>query len=534
MSTGRHLSSGFLLLATAFVGCTVGPNYRPPEVQLPAAFCSATDIVPTTQPATRPATAASVVAVHPVDLTRWWEALGDDELNSLVRRAVAANPDLRIAAARLQEAREVEYGVTGGVVPGLGYFPGADVAAAAGRGSGNNSTKGRITAPLNAAANTKNFTEITQIIGFDAGWELDLFGRFRRIIEAAQADVQAEAELRNEMIVSVVADVVRSYIAVRSYQYRLEVARQNVLTQRRTLDLVRLRVRGLVGNDLDLALAERQLSSTLSRIAPLEAQLGAAKRRVAVLVGEYPEALSAELERPLDLPATPPQVSAGMPVELLRRRPDIRRAERQVAAATARIGVATADLFPRINVTAGAGIQGQGLGRDPEKARYIYSIGPSFYWPLLDFGRLDSVIQAQDYRTQQALLIYQRAVVTAVQEVDDALNNYAAEQDRLSQLGQAVASSKRAERLATQRYDNGLTDFLNVLDAQRQLFDLQDQYAVAQESLVTQFVALYKALGGGWEGYEAPPPPPPPKPALLAAIDQGSPRKAAAEGRSAP
>jgi NodT family efflux transporter outer membrane factor (OMF) lipoprotein len=514
-----------LVAPLAVLGCAVGPKYHSPLVQLPSAFSSAYTIAPTTAPSTQ----SAMPSARPVDLSLWWESLGDPQLNSLVKRAIASNYDLRIAAARLQEARSFEFAVTGGVYGGTGSLPGVELSAGAGRGSGSNSTRGRVTAPINSATNTKGLSEITQVIGLDAGWELDLFGHYSHLVDASQADVEAVVEARNEVLVTLIADLVRTYADVRSYQYRLKVARQNLATQQRTLDLVRIRVKRQLSNELDVALAERQLSTTLSRIAPLEALLESAKRRVSVLVGRYPGELKAELDEPRLLPASPPLVNSGMPVQLLRRRPDIRRGERELAAATARIGVAIADLFPRVSVTAGAGIQGQGLGRDPEKDRYIYSIGPSLYWPFLDFGRLDSVVQAQDFRMQQILLSYQRSVIVAVQEVDDALNNYSATQYSLTQLGNAVTASKRAEALAQQRYDIGLTDFLNVLDAQRQLFDLQDQYAIAQTNVVRQFVALYKALGGGWEGYEAPAPPPPGRPALLAAIRIGSEKSAKAK-----
>jgi NodT family efflux transporter outer membrane factor (OMF) lipoprotein len=513
LTATRTIIAGVFCLPLALVGCSVGPNYHPPAEILPQSFSSAQDIVPTTRPAsaTQPA--------RPVDLARWWQSLDDPQLNSLVQKAIASNYDLRVATTRLQEARSTEAAITGGVVPGVGYLPGADVSAAAGRGSGTNTTKGRIAAPLNAASNTTGLKEITQIIGFDAGWEVDLFGHYRRLVEASQADTQAQLAARNEVLVSVVADVVRNYISVRALQYRLQVARQNAATEQRTLELVKLRVQGKISPQLDLALAQRQLSVTLSLIAPLESQLQSAKRRVAVLVGLFPDQLERELQQSVMLPSPPPSVAAGMPLELLRRRPDIRRAERQLAASTARIGMATADLFPRISVTAGAGIQGQGLGREPEKDRYIYSVGPALYWPFLDFGRLDAMIQLQDFQTQENLLNFQRTIITAVAEVDDALDNYAADQDSLTQLGQAVTASQQAEQLATLLYRNGASDFLNVLDAERQLFALQDRYAVAEHAVIVDFIGLYKALGGGWEGYEAVPSPLPPRPALLAAFE---------------
>jgi NodT family efflux transporter outer membrane factor (OMF) lipoprotein len=318
------------------------------------------------------------------------------------------------------------------------------------------------------------------------------------------------------VLVSLVANVARDYVQVRTLQLRLQIAQEYVETERRTTDLVRLRLKRGLGNQLDVALAERQHSAALARIAPLESAIAATERQLAVLLGQFPGTLRAELDRPGDLPATPPGIAAGMPAGLLRRRPDIRRVERQLAAATARTGVATADLFPRVVVSAATGYQGQGLGRTPVLLHEIWSLGPSLYWPFLDFGTLDAQVNAQDFRTQQLVFTYRQTVINAVREVDDALSNYASDRDEQAQLGDAVTSSRQAVKLATERFKNGLTDFLNVLDAQRELDDLEDQYAVVQEAVADQFIALYKALGGGWEGYETPAPPGP-RPALFAA-----------------
>ncbi len=503
MNALKAKASGARCAAAAAIallsGCAVGPDYRPPHEPLPSAFGPGS-IASATQPASGPSGAS-------VDLEHWWASLDDPELNSLVRRAIDSNFDLRIASARLQEARESETAVLGGVIPFFGGTPGVEGVAGAGRGSGSDSSRGRTSGPLNAATNTRGLQEITHVMGFDAGWELDLFGRFDRTVEAAGADTAAVAEIRNDILISVVADVVRTYIDVRSLQFRLQIAQQNAAAQARTLDLVSFRFRGGLTNELDVALAERQVATTLARVAPFQAAVEAAQRRLAVLLGLFPDALREELNKPTPLPASPPIVAPGMPIHLLRRRPDIRRAERELAGATARIGVATSDLFPRVSLTAAAGLQGQGLGRTPVESSFIYSVGPTAYWPLLDFGRLDAIVKAQNFRTEAALLRYRKTVVTAVQEVDDALSSYVAEQNRLQQLSRAVEASQKAVRLAGERYDKGLADFLNVLDAQRQLFDLQDQYATAQQGLIAQFIALYKALGGGWQGYDLPPPP---------------------------
>jgi NodT family efflux transporter outer membrane factor (OMF) lipoprotein len=509
---GESLRTVVLLLATLLAGCTVGPNYKSPHEGVPISFDGSLSTA-STAAATQPSALATDARV---DLRLWWKSLNDPELDSVVDRAVAANFDLRIAVARLQQAREIEYVTGGGALPGVGGTDGISMVGAAGRSSGNEAVRGRISGPVYSGINTTGLQEITHVVGFDSGWELDLFGRYTRLIEAAHADSQAAFELRNDVMIAVMADVIRSYIDVRSLQLRLEIARENAASQKRTAELVRVRFQRGLTNELDAVLAERQLSTTLARIAPLQAAIGAAQRRVAVLCGGFPEDLRVELDKPVPLPATPPSVGPGMPVELLRRRPDIRAAERRLAAATARIGIATANLYPRVSITAGAGFQGQGLGRTPVENSLVWSIGPTFYWPFLDFGQVDALVKLQDYQAEQAYWTFQKTVVTAVQEVDNSLSNYAAQQDSLTQLSSAVESSRKAVHIATQRYQDGLTDFLNVLDAERQLFDLEDQYAASQQSLIYEFISLYKALGGGWEGYEAPPPAIKPWPALIA------------------
>ena len=358
--------------------------------------------------------------------------------------------------------------------------------------------------------------EITEVAGFDAGWELDLFGQVRRGIEAASAETDAAEEERRQVLVTVVSEVSRSYVELRSLQARLAISEENVAALRRTVQLVTTRFDLGLGNELDVALAERQLSAAMSRLAPLQAAGRQAERRIAVLTAQYPQDLYAELDRPSRIPAMAADVEVGVPLATLRRRPDVGRAERRLAASTARIGVATANLFPQVAVTGGLGFQGQGLGVSPVTNALVWSAGPAVRWPLLDFGRVDALIQFQNFRTRELLLGYRRTVLGAVQEVEDAMNNYAAERNRLAQLTVAVASSERAVNLATERYDRGLADFLNVLDAQRQLYDLQDQLAVSQQAATTQLIALYKSLGGGWETFPAVPPPPAPRTAIVA------------------
>ncbi len=493
-----------LVLALSVTGCEVGPNYKEPVMPVTTSF----DAGPTTQPASAAGTRANR---RPVDVERWWTSFNDPELDRLIGEAVASNLDIKVALMRVQEARASANVVTGGVLP---YLEGSGGAA---RGSGTNSVKGRISQPLNAATNTTGLTEITQVVGFDAGWEIDIFGRFRREMEAAAADSQVAEEMRNGVVVTLVSDVARIYIEMRATQLRLAIANQNIDVAQQTLSLVQQRFdRGLT-NELDFALARRQLASERAAVAPLQEGIGDLQRRLAVLLGQSPETLYSELQLTPSLPAPPEKLVAGVPVDLLRRRPDIRESERRLAAESAQIGVATAELFPRIAITGGLGLQGQGLGRQPTTNSFIWSVGPTAEVPIFDFGRIDSMIQLENYRTQEQFYNYKQTVLRAIEEVDNAASNYAAQQDRLEQLGEALDASKRAVDLATGRYERGLIDFLNVLDAQRQLYQLQDEYTLAQQSVADGYIAVYKALGGGWQPYKDVPPIQRPLPAVFAA-----------------
>ncbi|HLJ65467.1 MAG TPA: efflux transporter outer membrane subunit [Stellaceae bacterium] len=480
----------FVAAALSLSGCTVGPDYRKPETRLPESF---------------------TVASASEEIATWWQALKDKELDSLITRAVSNNYDVEIALTRVEETRTIEAVLTGESLPSV------ELSGAAARGTGTNSTKGRVSGPLNAGTNTTGLHEITHVFGVDAFYDLDFFGRYRREIEAAKADTAAAIETRNTVLVTVVGDVARAYIELRGLQTRLQVAERNVETARQTVGVVQTRLdRGLT-NELDLTLAQRQLATQQAVLAPLSAGAAAATHRIAVLLGLNPEELAPELTPQASIPPVPGQIRAGLPLELLERRPEIRLAERQLAAATARIGVATADLFPRVALTAGLGAQGQAFGRSPVvPVSFIGSIGPQIYWPLLDFGTLDALIEIQDLRTHEEFVSYKQTIIKAVAEVDDALENFTAEEDRLNRLSEALIAGKRAVALASERYDRGLTDFLNVLDAQRQEYELEDQYASSRQAVATAYVALYQALGGGWQNYQSLPPIHRPEPALLA------------------
>jgi NodT family efflux transporter outer membrane factor (OMF) lipoprotein len=501
MKTLQFILCGSMLAAAIVMqGCEVGPNYHTPSTPMPAAYSAI-------HPSTRPVAA--------VDVTQWWKALNDEELNSLVARAVLFNPNLQITLMHLQEARTFEYVANGAALPGM------EASAGAARGSGTNSVKGRISGPLNAGTNTTGLSEITEVAGIDAAWNLDLFGGIRRQMEAARYDTQAAAAARDDAVVTLVAEVAAAYIDQRGVELRLQIARDDIKAEQQSYDLVQARFQRGFTNELDPALAARQLAEVEAEIAPLEAAQQADQRRLAVLMGQFPDALTNELNAAGALPLLPDRIEAGLPVELLRRRPDIREAERQLAAATARIGVATDALYPHVILTGGLGFQGQGLGRTPVENSFIGSIGPEAYWPLLDFGTLDALVQVQDYRTRELLLNYQQTILTAVEEVDNAIDEYSSQQVLLHNLDNALTAAKQAVQVVSQRYERGFTNYLDVLDAQRELYALQGQYAATQEQVVLEFISLYRALGGGWEKFQGVPPVRQPQPAIIAAIQRG-------------
>jgi NodT family efflux transporter outer membrane factor (OMF) lipoprotein len=287
---------------------------------------------------------------------------------------------------------------------------------------------------------------------------------------------------------------------------------------RESMRIVNIRYQRGITNELDVALATRELATLEAQIAPAEAQVGAAEYTLAVLVGEYPENLLQELAKPDLIPSMPAPTAPGVPLDLLKRRPDIQRAERELAAATAKIGVATANLYPHVALVGAIGSQSQGFGTVPEVGKHVWSFGPGAIWPLLDFGALDAQVDIADLAAHASLMNYRKTILNAVQEVDTSVAAYEAERARLEKLDTAMEAGQRAVDLATARYNRGLTDFLNVVDAEREFYDLQEQYASAQVAQGEQFVRLYRSLGGGWQNYQAVPPIRLPQPAVIAAL----------------
>ncbi len=348
--------------------------------------------------------------------------------------------------------------------------------------------------PLPGAGRQSNFYQA----GFDASWELDVFGGIRRGIEAADAEVEATVEARRDVLVTLLAEVARNYVDVRGLQAQIGVARQNLEAQKKTLELTQARLQAGRAAELDVVRAQAQVSTTASLIPLLDARRIQATHRLAVLLGREPGSLREELLKAAAIPAPPPEVPVGLPSDLLRRRPDLRRAERELAAATSRIGVATAELYPKFSLTGVFGLESIDASDFVKAGSRAWSVGPTIRWSLFQGGRIRAKIEVENARQEQAAILYERSILVALQEVEDALVAYAKEQAHRAELAESVAATLKAVDLADQRYTQGLADFLSVLDAQRSLYGTQDALIQSEGRISGHLVALYKALGGGW------------------------------------
>ena len=503
MTATRILALG--VFVTALAGCAVGPNYRTPKTPTPEGFAAAGSTATAGGAGSAPATGAA-----PVDLAAWWQALKDPELDSLIARAINGNPNVLIALDRLQAARTYEAAIIGTVLPE------AEGSIGGGRGTGSDLTRGRASPTLRSANNSAGLTQINVAGGFDALWELDVFGKYRREIEAARYDTEATRAARNGVLVSVIADTARAYVDLRGLQVRASVLAAAIDVLRESLRIVNIRYERGITNELDVTLATRELATLEAQAAPVAAQMQAAEYTIATLLGVYPEDIVKEFASKAMVPAVPGAVATGLPVDLLRRRPDIQQAERELAGATARIGVATASLFPSVAISGAIGFQRQQAPGLPTTGAHIWSYGAAAAWPLLDFGQLDAQVEIADLHTRALLVNYRKTIQGAVREVDTNIGLYAAEQLSLGKLETALVASQRAVSLANERYERGLTDYLNVVDAERKEYDIEEQYTGAQVAAAEEFIELFRSLGGGWENYQTLPPIHRPEPAVIA------------------
>lgn len=465
----RLISLAAIILAVA----ASAADKDKPKVQVPAQW---------TEPARGTLTKPAVT-------NQWWSSFQDPELNSLVERAVNGNLDLKLAVEQVQEARAAR-----GVAKSE-YFPdvNANVSASRVRGAINIAPGSSARPSLISPFETNLFQG-----SLGMSWELDVFGRIRNGVRAATADAAAAEENRRDVLVILLGDVGSSYAQLRGFQRRLEITNKNIKTQQDTLDLTAVRAKAGLATELDVTRAAAQLESTKAVVPVLLAGIDISIHRLSVLLGEEPGALRSELEKSQPIPSAGPDVAVGLPSDLLERRPDIRRAEAQLAAAVARVREAKAEWFPRFTLTGTAGRQATQLHDVTLGLGNFFAVGPGISLPLFTGGRIRSNIKVQDARQRQAVIGYQAAVLRALEEVENSLVNYSQEQERRDRLDQSARHSQLAVTLATEQYRAGLTDFLAVLDAQRELYANEDQLVQSQTVVTLNVVSLYKALGGGW------------------------------------
>jgi outer membrane protein, multidrug efflux system len=463
----------FLLCAA---GCMVGPDYRRPDVVTPSSWG---ELKPAAPAAGRSDAIADGIP------TAWWSTFDDQLLTSLVARTAQSNLTLQQAEARVREARASRR------IAAADLWPQVEASGAytRGRTSKNGLTTGA------AAGNVFNLFQA----GFDANWELDVFGGNRRSVEAADASVEAAEEERNAVLVSLMGEVGLEYVSYRSLQQRIALANQNLAAQQGTLDLTRRLFNAGLAPELDVQRAAAQVATTASTIPFLEQQAAQAMHVLSVLIGQPPMTLQEELTVVGPIPKPPPQVAVGLPSELLLRRPDVARSERQLAAQTAEIGVATRDLFPRFFISGAANLQSVRSSDFADWESRLLSLGPSVSWPIFEGGRIRANIALQTAAQQELLAAYEAVVLQAFQDVEDALVGFSHEQATRAQLEDAVRANQRATELAQRAYAQGLTDFLTVLVAEQSLFTSQDTLAQSERDVALELVALYKAVGGGWE-----------------------------------
>lgn len=427
-------------------------------------------------------TTAEGVSTQVAQLKGWWKSFRDPQLNNLVEQVVVANTDLKIADARINEVRALRG------IANSARHPTIELSAVIARRRTVVQTPNSI-----GAVETGVFQ-----VGFDANWELDFFGGVRKSVRAATAEVAAAEESRRDVMVTVIAEVARNYIALRGYQRQLDVTRSNIATQRDTRDLTSIRAKAGLASELDVTRAEAQLALTEAVVPELETLIADTAHRIGVLLGKSPGALLADLQNGKPIPTIAPAIPVGLPSELLRRRPDIRRAEAEIAAQTARLGAARSELYPKFQLTGLLGRTATSLGGLTLGLGNFFSIGPSMRLPIFNRGRIRSNIKAEDARLDQAILLYEDTLRRSLEEVENSLTSYEREREQRAQLEKAVASNRRSVELSRELYVAGLSDFLSVLEAQNALYASENQLAQSEAAVAINLVALYKALGGGW------------------------------------
>jgi len=460
-------------LSLFLTGCAAaGPNYKNPNVSISSDFYSVGEKHPNK-------------AVQ----TDWWEELGDKQLVGYIQDAVKNNYDLKIAQSRVREARAMRS------IASSRFLPSVNARASA---QATDSSENSVLGSRGLDVGTTDLYETS----FDASWEIDVFGGIRRATESASAGLEATSDTRRGILLSVISEVARNYAELRGAQRRLELAEKNIRIQSDTLKLVSNKFKTGLAPELDVQRATTQMRITRSLLPGLRAAIHATAYRIAVLTGREPTSLLKELIKIKPIPAPPEFVPVGLPSELLLRRPDVRHAERKLHAATAEIGVATAELYPRFFLTGIAGQKSVSFTDLFDSASRTWSIGPKIIWPVFQGGRIKANINKSEARKDAAYQSFRHVVLRALEDVERSLVEYAEEQLERRELEAAVKASTRAVELASIRYEKGLSDFLTVLVAERTLRDVEDQLAASETSATVKVIRLYKALGGGWEVFE--------------------------------
>ncbi len=451
-------------------GCAVGPDYQRPDIAVPDGWGET----------------SGLRSGDPNSLARWWEKLNDPILNELIDRAGQYNPDIYQSYLRILQSR-AQRNYTAGI-----YEPQVDAVAnyQRSRDSGRNyqASLGQLPEDVD-----------TYTAGFEAAWEIDFFGRIKRSVEAANYEFEASVEDYRNVMISIYSEVTRNYIEVRTAQRRLKYALDNIRTQRETLELTKARFESGLVPELDVEQARANLANTESEVPLLREAETAAVNRIAVLLGTYPQQLGIDLYEQGEIPDVTAKPVGIAPMELLRRRPDVRAAERRLAAQTARIGIAKADLYPSLSITGYFKFEAMDFDDLGDWAARKYGFGPGFQWNILNGDRIRSNIRIQEIERDRAFIEYKKTVLYAVEEAEDAISFYARQGMRYEALKRSVDASEKSVELVRTLYTNGLTDFQNVLDTQRTLFLQQDRLAASRGQIAQDWVGIYKAFGGGWE-----------------------------------
>ncbi len=477
-------------------GCMVGPSVRQPKTTMPADWAASARPHPATTARASLAAPISTVTDAPAHLAQWWENFHDPELTALVQQAARSNLTLQEATQQIIAAREIR----NATAANLGPFVNATGSYQHSRASKNIGSGGSF---------GPSESDLYQA-GFDATWELDFFGQIRRGIQAANANYRAAIENRRGVWVTLLSELANDYMTLRGVQRQIAVTYANLKTQQSTAAILKQQIGGGLSTSLALAQAEAQLATTAGQLPVLRIQEKQLFYAIAILLGQPPQALEKQLAVPKAIPGVPPVVPIGLPGQLLLRRPDVRQAEEQYAAATANVGVAEGNLFPQFTINGNLGFAASDAAKWFDANSLTYGIGPGVSWSILNWGQVQSNINQQKAIRIQAFLNYRQTVLQALYDVNSALAAYTREQLHEKLLLQAVAQNQNAVKYATQLYENGLTDFLNVLTAQQALYASQDALVQSHSAVSTDLVALYKALGGGWE----------PEPAATAATEK--------------